>query len=122
DDWGACFHKAGHTEHYAHTSPDLPVESKRLGDNAVTEGWAFLLEHLTSDPAWLTRRLDFSAPGDFSAERAALLLYVVRRYCAKLLYEIELHQAPDVLPLRSRYVELLGDALTIEPSGTDWLG
>ena len=40
DDWRALFHEAGHTEHYAHTSPDLPMEAKRLGDMAVTEGWA----------------------------------------------------------------------------------
>src|SRR5581483_7878585 len=121
DDWGACFHEAGHTEHYAHTSPDLPVESRRLGDNAVTEGWAFLLEHLTIDPAWLARRLDFPRPREFAAESAAVLLYAARRYCAKLLYELELHRADDPRPLRSRYVELLGDALKIEPSPTDWL-
>jgi oligoendopeptidase F len=38
DDWRALFHEAGHTEHYAHTSPNLTVEERRLGDNAVTEG------------------------------------------------------------------------------------
>ena len=40
DDWEALFHEAGHTEHYAHTSGDLPMEDRRLGDMAVTEGWA----------------------------------------------------------------------------------
>ena len=62
DDWNALFHEAGHTEHFAHASPRLPFEARRLGDDAVTEGWAFLLEHLVSDPAWLTRRLDFGRP------------------------------------------------------------
>ena len=38
---------------------ELTVEERRLGDNAVTEGWAMLLEHLTIDPVWLDRRLDF---------------------------------------------------------------
>ena len=42
DDWRALFHEAGHTEHFAHTRADLPVEERRLGDNAVTEGWAML--------------------------------------------------------------------------------
>ena len=50
DDWRALFHEAGHTEHFAHTSPSLTVEERRLGDNAVTEGWAMLLEHLTIEP------------------------------------------------------------------------
>src|SRR5579885_3545800 len=46
DDWEALFHEAGHTEHYAHTDGELPMEDRRLGDMAVTEGWAALLEKL----------------------------------------------------------------------------
>ena len=121
DDWRALFHEAGHTEHFAHTSPDLAVEERRLGDNAVTEGWAMLLQHLTDEPAWLTRRLDFPRPNDFAREGATGLLYFVRRYCAKLLYELEFHAADDVTQLAPRYVELLGDALKVEPSAADYL-
>ncbi len=121
DDWRALFHEAGHTEHFANTSPELTMEEKRLGDNAVTEGWAMLFEHLTDDPAWLAKRLDFSDPREYAAEGAIGLLYIVRRYCAKLLYELELHRADDVTLMKPRYVELLGDALKIEPSPTDWL-
>jgi hypothetical protein len=121
DDWNALFHEAGHTEHFAHTSPSLTVEEKRLGDNAVTEGWAMLLEHLTIDAAWLERRLDFPRPREYAAEGAVQLLWMLRRYCAKLLYELELHTAADVTALRPRYVELLGDALKVQPSDTDYL-
>ena len=121
DDWRALFHEAGHTEHFAHTSPSLTVEERRLGDNAVTEGWAMLLEHLTAEPAWLQRRLDVPRPHEFAAEGATQLLWLVRRYCAKLLYELELHAAPDPTALRPRYVELLGDALRVPPSDTDYL-
>src|SRR5581483_5057213 len=122
DDWRALFHEAGHTEHYAHTSPELSVEDRRLGDFAVTEGWAMLIEHLVHDTAWLNRRLDVPRPAEFVAESATALLYLVRRYCAKLLYELELHEAADIPAVRSRYVEILGDALKIEPSDTDYLG
>jgi hypothetical protein len=121
DDWRALFHEAGHTEHFAHTSASLTVEEKRLGDNAVTEGWAMLLEHLTIDPVWLERRLDFPRPHEFAAEGAVQLLWLVRRYCAKLLYEIEYHAAPDKTVMRPRYVELLSDALKVSPSDTDYL-
>ena len=121
DDWRALFHEAGHTEHFAHTSPSLTVEERRLGDNAVTEGWAMLLEHLTIDPVWLDRRLDFPRPHEFAAEGATQLLWLLRRYCAKLLYEIEFHAAADVGTMRPRYVELLGDALKVNPSDTDYL-
>ena len=121
DDWRALFHEAGHTEHFAHTSRDLAMEERRLGDNAVTEGWAMLLQHLTDEPAWLTRRLDVGRPDELAREGATGLLYFVRRYCAKLLYELEFHAADDVTALRPRYVELLGNALKIEPSETDYL-
>jgi hypothetical protein len=97
------------------------MEEKRLGDNAVTEGWAMLLEHLTIDPVWLEKRIDFQSPHEYAAEGATQLLWLVRRYCAKLLYEIEYHAAPDVTVMRSRYVELLGSALKVTPSGTDYL-
>ncbi|MHB8643567.1 MAG: gluzincin family metallopeptidase [Gaiellaceae bacterium] len=122
DDWRALFHEAGHVEHFANTRAELKVEERRLGDSAVTEGWAMLLQHLTDDPVWLSRRLDFPRPEVFAAEGAANLLFFVRRYSAKLLYELEFHSAADITTMRPRYVELLGDALKIEPSPVDYLG
>jgi hypothetical protein len=121
DDWRALFHEAGHTEHFAHTDASLSVEERRLGDNAVTEGWAMLIEHVTIDPVWLERRLDFPRPYEFAAEGAAQLLWIVRRYCAKLLYELEFHSAEDLTALRPRYVELLSDATKVEPAAADYL-
>ena len=121
DDWHALFHEAGHTEHYAHTSPELPLEARRLGDNAVTEGWAALLELLVDNPVWLARRLDFGRPHDFAGEAAAIRLYLVRRYAAKLVYELELHAGAEPEEMRPRYAELLEDATKIEASPADFL-
>jgi hypothetical protein len=121
DDWHALFHEAGHTEHYAHTSYDLPVEARRLGDNAVTEGWAMLLELLVNEPVWLGRRLDFARPEDFAAEASAGQLYFVRRYAAKFLYERELHGDAKLPSMRARYAERMHDALKIEVSDVDFL-
>ncbi len=84
DDWRALFHEAGHTEHFANTSRELAMEEKRLGDNAVTEGWAMLLQHLTDEPEWLSRLLDFPRPKEYAVEGATGLLFFVRRYCAKI--------------------------------------
>jgi hypothetical protein len=81
-----------------------------------------LLEHLTIDPVWLERRLDFPRPHEFSAEGATELLWLVRRYCAKLLYELEFHTAEDLTELRPRYVELLMGATKVEPATVDYLG
>ncbi|HKN64235.1 MAG TPA: hypothetical protein VJV76_07900 [Gaiellaceae bacterium] len=122
DDWRALFHEAGHTEHFAHTDASLSPEERRLGDNAVTEGWAMLLEYLTTDPVWLERRLDFPRPYEFAAEGAVQLLWIVRRYAAKLLYELEFHSAEELPALQPRYVEILGDATKVEPAAADYLG
>jgi oligoendopeptidase F len=110
DDWEALFHEAGHTEHYAHTSRDLSMEAKRLGDMAVTEGWAMLMQHLVTEPEWLKRRLDVPRVEQLANDGAASLLYFVRRYSAKLLYEIEFFQADDPASMRDRYTELLSEA------------
>jgi hypothetical protein len=121
DDWRALFHEAGHTEHFALTSADLTMEERRLGDNAVTEGWASLFDHLVSDPTWLDRTISFPSPKAFTAEAAAQELWFLRRYCGKLLYELELYVADDIESMRSRYVEILSGALKVSPSPTDWL-
>jgi hypothetical protein len=121
DDWHAFFHEAGHTEHFAHVRAELGVEAKRLGDNAVTEGWAMLFEHLVNDPRWLSRRLDFARGREFAAEAAAGLLYFVRRYCAKFLYELELHGETELDAMRARYVEWIVEATKIEASPADFL-
>jgi hypothetical protein len=121
DDWRALFHEGGHTEHFAHTSRELSMEEKRLGDNAVTEGWAMLLQHLTDEPAWLSRRLDFPRPQEYAVEGATGLLYFVRRYAAKILYELEFHTVDDVTTMRKRYAELLSDALKIDVTPANYL-
>src|SRR6185437_14650283 len=45
----------------------------------------------------------------------------VRRYCAKLLYEIELFQVDDPTTVRSRYAELLSDALKMPVHSESYL-
>jgi hypothetical protein len=121
DDWEALFHEAGHTEHYAHASSSLGMEARRLGDMAVTEGWAMLMQHLVTDPAWLNRRLDVPRVEDLAHDGAVSLLYFVRRYAAKLLYEIEFFQADDMKQMRPRYAEILGDSLKLPVNPESYL-
>ena len=121
DDWEALFHEAGHTQHFAHTSADLPLEEKRLGDMALTEGWASLFDHLPSDAAWLNRRLDVPRVSDLVHEGAVASAFYVRRYSAKLLYEIEFFQADDPASMQDRYFELLSDALKLPVNRESYL-
>ena len=102
DDWLALFHEAGHAEHFCHMSRSLPAEARVRGDNAVTEGWAFLFDHLPRSPAWLATRVA-GAPSDYVRFTALQDLYLLRRYCGKLAYELELHGGADRATLGERY-------------------
>jgi len=92
DDYGALFHEAGHTEHFAHVAPDLPFEYRHLGDNAVTEGFAFVMEHLIVNRLWLEEYLELADSEPYRRFAAVNDLYFLRRYAAKLSYETELHR------------------------------
>jgi hypothetical protein len=111
DDYAALFHEAGHTEHYAHVDAALPAEHRYFGDNSVTEGFAFLFEHLLHEPAWLARRLGVEEPEEIVAHARAVKLLFLRRYCAKLAYERQLHSDDRPLgALAETYSRLLSDA------------
>ncbi len=114
DDFEALFHEAGHTEHYAHVAAELPFEYRFLGDNSMTEAFAFLLEHLVEDPVWLERRLGVSDPGPALAYARANRLLYLRLHTGKLAYEMELHGPDGSLDrFAERYASLLGEALQI---------
>jgi len=122
DDFGALFHEAGHTEHYAHVDPALPVEQRAFGDNSVTEGFAFLFEHLTAAPEWLRRRMGVEDPSSVVAHHDAVDFVFQRRYCAKLGYELELQDAPaDLDAMRAVYARKLSDAVEVEWPDATWL-
>jgi hypothetical protein len=116
DDFVALLHEGGHVEHYAHVDSALAFEYRHLGDNAITEAFAFLFDHLVEDPAWLRAHLGVHDPDDTLAAhaRATRLIYL-RRYAAKLSYELDVHRPdpPDDATLRERYATLLGHAARV---------
>ena len=121
DDFAALFHEAGHTEHYAHVDAALPFEDRYLGDNSVTEGFAFLFEHLVSNPEWLSRRLGIEDPSPIVEHSRASKLVFLRRYAAKLGYELELHGGQDVEGLETVYADRLSRALHLDWPTSSWL-
>jgi hypothetical protein len=121
DDYRALFHEAGHAQHFAHVDRRLPYAHRGLGDNSVTEAYAFALEHLACNPAWLQRRLSVQDPSQYLALARFHKLYMLRRYAAKLLYELELHGGDDPRAKPKRYADLLTASLGVRCSAEDYL-
>jgi hypothetical protein len=101
DDFAALYHEMGHAEHYAHVT-EQALEFKYLGEPTVTETYAFLSEYLLCNPAWLRQfpRMPVLQLKDYIRQMAFARLYMVRRYCAKFLFELAFqngHERPDSL-------------------------
>jgi oligoendopeptidase F len=120
DDFAALFHEGGHTAHFANVDAALPFEFRLLGDNAITEAYAFLFQNLIEDPEWLRRRLGVEDNAALSNYARANRLIYLRRYTAKFAYELQLHGGGDGGPdggldaLADRYAELLSAALRVD--------
>jgi hypothetical protein len=110
EDFDGTLHEMGHLQHFAHIDAGLAPADRYVGDESVTEGWAFLFQYLLAEPAWLADELGMPSeaiPGwlDFAAFRK---LYYLRRYAAKLLYELRLHRGGEWAIHRAEYAGLLG--------------
>ena len=123
DDYSAFWHELGHALHFAGVAADAPFEWKRLGDNSVTEGFAMLFDHLLLEPLWLEDALggeasDYAA---FLAHHALFELYMLRRYAAKIDYELTLHQGADLGGKDAAYRSKLSAATGVEYPGVSYL-
>ncbi|NLH47774.1 MAG: hypothetical protein GX444_04120 [Myxococcales bacterium] len=92
-EYQALWHETGHAQQAANTTAGL-WEFQQLGDHAATDAFAFLFDGLFADPGFLRRAFNFkeedaTAFGRFVAYQR---LYQLRRYCAKVLYEMVLHR------------------------------
>lgn len=122
DDYEALFHEAGHAYHYGHVDRALDFEHRYLGDNSVTEGFAFLFQHLVADPEWLRRRLGVEEPEAVARYARASKLVFLRRYSAKLGYELELHgEGADLGRMPALYAQRLSRAVGVDWPAATWL-
>jgi hypothetical protein len=119
-DYAVLFHEAGHAQHFAWTSRDLVnryPEFIYAPDYATTEGYAFLFNHLFQDSAWLVEYrpgINERQARAVARDRALLTTHQVRRFCAKLKYEMALHDSPQV---RSEQLASTYAALQTEATG-----
>lgn len=119
-DYRTLFHEAGHAQHLGWSSRELAAQYPEFiyaPDYATTEAHAFLFQHLFLDSLWLREyRSSLSAEQQTDAVRALALrtTSTVRRLCAKLKYEIVLH---DNAQVRSEQLSATYSALQAEATG-----
>ena len=92
DDFSAFFHESGHALHFAYTDPKLPFSMALMGNNTVTETYAYLKQNLFLNRHWLEHVAGLSGEEALQVVRRGALndLYMLRRYGSKLRFELEL--------------------------------
>lgn len=120
-DYGSFLHEGGHAQHFANVSKKLPFEFKYLGDNSVTEGYAFLFNYLFLSPYWLK---DFLGIEDADTLIRTLLnrkFYMLRRYSGKLVYETKFHDGSPIEGKDKIFKERLSSATLVGYASENYL-
>ena len=125
-DYRTFWHELGHAMHFAAVDPTRPFHERWLGDNSVTEGFAMLWDHLTLDAGWLGRYTQMRQErqggiADLRFELAVSELHMLRRYAAKLAYEMSLHRSDYGPAMADEYAERLSAATGFRYAGEDYL-
>jgi hypothetical protein len=110
-DYEAFFHEGGHAWHFGCTLKKHPAEYRYLGDNSVTESFAFLFNYLITNKTWLKRVLGMESPEGFVEFALTNKLMFLRRYAGKLSYEMKLHGGRISSELQEVYRSVLQRSL-----------
>lgn len=123
DDYQALLHEMGHALHFGHADAAMPFEFRFMGDNSVCEMFAFNFEHLTLEPEWLQAHagMDEAAIASYRLHMYRLYLFNMRRFAARHLFELALHDARPVAEKGAIYAELLTQHLGVRYFAEDFL-
>jgi hypothetical protein len=99
----------GQALHQAYTDPDLPLESRWLGDESVPLAMGDLFAGLLSNRVLLARfyRLPQADLHDYLRLHRLLHLLRVRRYAGLFLFQLQLLERPDSREARESFAEHL---------------
>lgn len=120
-DFEAFFHEGGHAWHFGNTQRAHPAEYRYLGDNSVTEAYAFLLNYLPMNRLWLKKYLGMEHPEDYVRFTLVNKLMFLRRYGSKLVYEMKLHQGRLSTDYEEVYRNTLQRGLKFRHTGKHFL-
>lgn len=90
DDYSAFFHESGHAQHFAYESPDLSFAQALMGNNTVTEAYAYLFQNLFLNRHWLEHMAGLPKADALKVVQNGALndLYMLRRYASKMQFEL----------------------------------
>jgi hypothetical protein len=105
--YASLLHEIGHAYHFAWTSPSLPMEHRLIGDRALSESYAFLLEHFIRDREWLARMFSFTKSKEFLRFQALYRLFLIRRCAGKLRLAVDLFERETFAGMPEIYSETM---------------
>jgi hypothetical protein len=105
--YASLLHEIGHADHFAWTSPSIPMEHRIIGDRALSESYAFLLEHFIRDRVWLARMLSFVKSKDFLRFQELYRLFLIRRCAGLLRLADTLYRREDFAGMAETYAETM---------------
>ena len=120
-DFVALLELVGQAERHAHADRTQSIVYRRLGDQAVVEGYGLLFSGLLGRPEWLGNRLEAEATRDAVRLRAFERLYRLRRAAASHLFEVEVRKAEEPDALETEYVDRFAEALMVRPFAEHFL-
>lgn len=121
DDYRSFLHELGHALHFGHTDSSLAWEERALGDNSVTETYAMLFDHLLHNPVWLRKVAGVTDTAPLVQHASFIELMMLRRYSAKLAYELELHAIESLGGRAELYRDLLSGATKVRYTTAHYL-
>jgi len=123
DDYTSFLHELGHALHFAHIDDKLEFEFKWYGDNSVTEGFAMTFDHMTMNENWTKSVLGFDSVDnpEYFSHRMMNELIMLRRYAAKIHYEIKLNAGRSLDGKRELYSSVFESATKIKHSPENYL-
>jgi hypothetical protein len=103
DDYAGFLHESGHAIHFTNERPDLDFIYKYWGDRGFTEGTAYLFQHITMNPEWLTIMIGMKDPLEFVKFNAFMNILRFRRLIAQILYQLDLFAGKSTIGMPEVY-------------------
>ncbi|MCD6238775.1 MAG: hypothetical protein J7K51_05555 [Thermotogae bacterium] len=120
ENYKTTLHESGHLEHFANADGKMNFALRALGDRAVSEMYAFLIQYFTISIEWCEEMMGFS---DLNFLNFALFdkMYSLRRCCARVLYEIKLYSADKVEKIDEVYSNIFSNAVKVKYNSNRYL-